>query len=268
MANGNFPACNGVTRKWEGGDVNHPLDPGGLTSRGVTAAAGAAHRKRLGLPAKAVTKWTEAEVERFYRVEYWDRVNAELLPWGVDLATYDPAVNSGVSRGAKWLQSAVGVTQDGKVGPETIRAIVNPKTTIQRVCAKRLGFVQGLRTWSTFGKGWARRIADIEARAVAMWLAHAGRQSVPADMEVEASKASKTAADQSNGAAGTVATGGAGGAADVAANGSVNWWLIGALVLAVLLTAGVLAWKARNNKLRAAAYREVGLEAAVGGAVK
>jgi lysozyme family protein len=38
--------------------------------------------------------------------------------------------------------------------------------TVARICPKRLGFMQPLNIWKTFGRGWARRLADIEAKGV------------------------------------------------------------------------------------------------------
>lgn len=272
MANGNLSACLSITLVHEGGYVDHPKDPGGATNMGITFAV---LKKWRGKPiTKAdVRGLTKAEAERIYSARYWNPLNAELLPWGVDLATFDAGVNSGPSRGAKWLQAAVGVKQDGNVGPETRKAVIlaGPKATVQRLCAKRLGFVQGLKTWRTFGKGWARRIADIEARGVAMWLVHshpvaAGKHNsatVAIELTNEAREADSTAQAQGKGAAGTAAGGGVAGSADTAINGgAVNWWLVAAIGAAVLVAVIVLAVKARQNAIRAEAYRAVAAEAA------
>jgi lysozyme family protein len=74
---------------------------------------------------------------------------------------FDFAVNSGVSRASKYLQSMVGVTQDGVIGPKTIAAA---KAYLGvRLTDMRLGFLKGLPTWVTFGRGWANRINDVYA---------------------------------------------------------------------------------------------------------
>jgi lysozyme family protein len=79
---------------------------------------------------------------------------------------FDYAVNSGVSRAAKTLQGIVGVTQDGQIGPATIQAT---KTYIaMTVTNKRLAFMQSLSIWSTFGKGWSARIADVKNQILAL----------------------------------------------------------------------------------------------------
>ena len=101
-----------------------------------------------------------------YKQQYWDAISGDDLPSGVDFAVFDYAVNSGVSRAAKTLQGIVGVTQDGQIGPATIQAT---KTYIaMTVTNKRLAFMQSLSIWSTFGRGWSARIADVKNQILAL----------------------------------------------------------------------------------------------------
>jgi len=265
MARGNYPACKAITLVWEGGTVNHPSDPGGFTSRGVTAGAGASYRRRKGLPAKAVDKWTAAEVDAFYHDDYWLGVNADKLPWGVDLGTFDYGVNSGPSRAGKELQRVVGVKADGQIGPDTLRAVAAMKgdAVVKALCGRRLSFVRGLGTFKVFGKGWSRRIADIEARGVAMWLRNGAGKSAgeTADqMAREAEAASGKSAGQAKGAA-TAGAGGAGGGVVDMASGGTGWLL--ALVAVVVVVGVVLMLKSRQNSARAAAYGAVMGEQAI-----
>jgi lysozyme family protein len=76
---------------------------------------------------------------------------------------FDAAVNSGPSRAAKWLQSAVGAVPDGIIGPATLKAVQGHLVadSIQVYQAKRLEFLKNLATWDTFGKGWGRRVAEV-----------------------------------------------------------------------------------------------------------
>jgi lysozyme family protein len=109
---------------------------------------------------------SDDEVAAIYRQEYWDRISGDSLPSGIDFAVFDYAVNSGVSRAAKTLQSVVGVTQDGVIGPATIQAA---KTYVaMTVTNRRLAFMQSLSIWSTFGKGWSARIADVKNQILAL----------------------------------------------------------------------------------------------------
>ena len=152
--------------KYEGGKVDDPRDPGGRTAFGVTQDTYDAWRKKQGLPNADVFTISQTDVAAIYRQEYWDSIRGDDLPDGVDFAVFDFAVNSGVSRAARTLQGIVGVTQDGQIGPATIQAT---KAYVGlAVTNKRLAFMQSLSIWSTFGKGWSARIADVKAQVLAL----------------------------------------------------------------------------------------------------
>lgn len=148
----------------EGGYVDHPQDPGGATNRGVTLAVfqrfyGASQTK------SDLQAITDTQVEHIYRSGYWDPCHCDLLPEGVDYVVFDQAVNSGPGQSAKWLQMAVGVTADGKIGPETLTASrKDPVRVIHAMCDARLGFMRSLRNgalWQTFGRGWQARVDGV-----------------------------------------------------------------------------------------------------------
>lgn len=145
---------------WEGGYVNHPKDPGGPTNKGITQEVYNAYRRNQGKPTQSVSKISDSEVEAIYNVQYWEMVGGDDLPAGVDLAVFDYAVNSGTARAIRSLQKCVGVAQDGQIGEVTLQRVseVDALSLISSICNERLSFVKKLRTWSTFGKGWQRRI--------------------------------------------------------------------------------------------------------------
>jgi lysozyme family protein len=148
----NYDAALKATLRYEGGKVDDPRDPGGRTAYGITQNTYNAWRYKQGLDRKDVFTISQDDVAAIYKQNYWDAIN-------VDIATFDFAVNSGVSRAAKYLQSIVGVTQDGQIGPKTILAC---KTYVaNQLTDKRLGFLKGLPTWGTFGRGWANRVNDV-----------------------------------------------------------------------------------------------------------
>lgn len=120
MARENFAACMAEIIAHEGGYVDHPKDPGGATNMGITI--GTLREWRGGPVTKGhVRSLTKREAETIYRARYWNPVRGDDLRAGVDLVALDPAVNSGVRRGVQWLQRAVGVAADGKMGPVTLK---------------------------------------------------------------------------------------------------------------------------------------------------
>lgn len=153
--------------KSEGGYVNHPDDPGGPTNLGITQATLSRYLGRAATVAdvRALTKET---VKPIYRRNFWDVIRGDELPSGVDYATYDFAVNSGPTRAARYLQSVVGVVQDGRIGPETIAAVnrYSAEDVVKKLVAKRRGYLMGLRAWRTFGKGWNNRLVSVQTLAL------------------------------------------------------------------------------------------------------
>ena len=148
----------------EGGYSNHPRDPGGETMWGITAAVARAHGYKGQMRALP-----QAVARAIYRKDYWDAVQADKLPAAVRYPLFDAAVNSGVKQATKWLQAALGVSQDGVIGPKTIAAAqaIDGAALASAMLGARLQFMTGLSTWPTFGKGWARRIAALLAEVAA-----------------------------------------------------------------------------------------------------
>lgn len=162
----NFDASLRKLLAHEGGYVNHPSDPGGMTNLGVT------RRVWEQWTGKAVTEadmrgLTAAMVAPLYKEKYWDAVKGDELPTGVDYAVFDAAVNSGPAQAAKWLQRAVGVADDGKIGPATLAAVCSKPAldVVAGFSSQRLAFLQGLKTFPVFGKGWSRRVAEVNTTA-------------------------------------------------------------------------------------------------------
>lgn len=165
----NFESALQAILHHEGGYVNHPADPGGMTNLGVTKRV---WEEWVGHPVdeKAMRELTPAQVAPMYKAKYWDKIKGDDLPEGVDYCVFDAAVNSGPGRAAKWLQSCVGVEPDGGIGPKTLAAVAafDPKELVEDYAKRRLSFLSDLPTWGTFGKGWSRRVAEVRTAATTM----------------------------------------------------------------------------------------------------
>ena len=261
MARSNFEACMAEIFKHEGGFVNHPRDPGGATNMGITI--GTLRGWRSGpVTVEDVRTLTKREAQTIYRARYWNPVKGDDLPVGLDLVTFDPAVNSGNSRGARWLQQALGgVAVDGKVGPQTVAAAnkAEPVPVIKRACATRMGFLRGLRTWDAFGRGWSHRVASVEAVSVRMAVEAAGAPARPA-LVAEQQGAQVKADREGQAAGGTAAAGGGAGASGVTLADLPTWGLVG-LGVAVLVVVVILLGQRRHDQDRAEAYEAAALEA-------
>jgi lysozyme family protein len=153
----------------EGGFVNHPDDPGGMTNLGVTKAVWEAW-VRHPVDEKAMRALTVADVAPLYKRKYWDAAKCDELPEGVDYIVFDTAVNSGPGRAIKFLQGCVGVDMDGALGPKTLAAVraASAKQIIEDYAKRRLSFLRDLPNWDTFSRGWVRRVAEVQNTASTM----------------------------------------------------------------------------------------------------
>lgn len=140
----------------EGGYSNHKDDPGGETMWGVTAAV--ARANGYSGPMKDLSRDV---AKRIYRARYWNGVKGDALPPAVAFQAFDAAVNHGVLQACKWLQAAVGVAQDGMIGPVTLKALtaMNPAVVVLLFNSARLYFYPQIDSWPTFGRGWINREA-------------------------------------------------------------------------------------------------------------
>ena len=165
----------------EGGYTDHPDDPGGPTNYGITIAD---YRRDVkpGATAADVRAMTVGEAKAIYRRRYWDAQRCDDLPAGIDYAVFDYGVNSGIGRSGKALRRALGLAADtNAVTAEVIAAArgADIRAVVAAICDERLRFLKSLNTWDVFGKGWARRVADVKAAALAMAEAPAPRPRAP-----------------------------------------------------------------------------------------
>jgi lysozyme family protein len=140
-----------------------------MTNLGVTKRAWEAWVDHSVDEAK-MRSLTQKIVEPLYSSEYWDACKCDELPSGIDYAVFDFAVNSGVSRASKTLQSALGVTVDGIIGKNTIAAAEkhDQSELIERFSAEKEKFYRSLRNFGIYGRGWLRRVAEVKQTANVM----------------------------------------------------------------------------------------------------
>lgn len=137
----------------EGGHVNNPADPGGETQFGIC---------KRSYPNEDIAGMTLDRAKALYMRDYWTPAACESLPDGVRMDVFDMAVNSGVGAALRTVQKAVGAAADGVLGPVTRQAVqdMQPAQFVARFNAQRLLLMTSLPTWSTFGRGWAVRVAE------------------------------------------------------------------------------------------------------------
>jgi len=157
----NYDKCLETILHHEGGYVNHPKDPGGETNLGVT--------KRVYLEhggTKDMKDLLVEDVAPIYKKGYWDKMKGDDLPGGLDLCVFDFGVNAGPGRAAKFLQSMIGTTVDGGIGPNTLAKVEEyvrengEAESVEKYQSMRQKYYEQLSTFATFGKGWTRRVEE------------------------------------------------------------------------------------------------------------
>lgn len=128
----------GFTLAYEGGYDNHPADRGGETFRGVSRKNWPnwtgwmiIDQARGAYPSASTPAFHDElmkspdllhQATLFYRGNFWEPIHGDELPGKVAAALFDAAVHSGVKTAVRLLQSSIGATVDGVVGPRTIKA--------------------------------------------------------------------------------------------------------------------------------------------------
>lgn len=173
MAAENYPSLFTRALGHEGGYTDDRRDPGNWT--GGKVGVGKLLGTKFGIAANTfphldIKNLTAEQARKIYKDLYWDKVKGDELPAGVDWAVFDYAINSGPFRAIVGLQRALGVADDGRLGPVTLEAIrkANPRKLVNALCDERLKLMKSLRHWPTYKNGWSRRVAEVRAAAISM----------------------------------------------------------------------------------------------------
>lgn len=158
----------------EGGFTRGYHDRGNWTSGNV--GEGELKGTKYGISAMAypsldIENLTLVEAREIYRRDYWTPIYGDRLPSGIDLFTFDAAVNQGITRAAKFLQYAAGVATDGIIGPITLGAVEDtpPMELLEEAAARRMHEYMLLDSLDDrYGLGWSRRLVDVVLTASEM----------------------------------------------------------------------------------------------------
>ncbi len=228
MSAANYPSpILDFTLKYEGGWSDDPRDPGGATMKGVTIATYAAFKGRAVGKAE-LRAIPDTDLFAIYRGGYWDAVDGDVLPAGPDLCLFDIAVNSGPARALSWWRAC----------PQG-----EPVAAVTWLCARRRAFWQGLKTFTTFGRGWFARGAACEALALTI----AAGAAAPSVLAGQARDAARKTQGAAAGAAATTA------GTPIAATQTASGWVLAAMLAAVALALAFLIHHALAQRARAEA---------------
>lgn len=141
-------------------DGKTPYDPGGPTRYGITLADARLHWKP-NATADDVRLMPITVAFAIYKSKYWDALNCDLLPAGLDYSVMDYGVNSGIGRSGKVLRRLCGLSDNTyTITPEVLAAVAKRDATalIHALNKERLAFLQTLKIWPTYKSGWTTRV--------------------------------------------------------------------------------------------------------------
>ena len=142
------------------GYVNDPADAGGETKFGIAKNAN---------PTVDIKKLTWPQAQQIYFQRYWLAGSCDRMPSALAVLHFDGCVNHGVGAAAKFLQRALGVRDDGEIGPVTLGRLENADilAVCDSICRQRAEFYHSIvkrkPNQSKFLKGWLARINDVAA---------------------------------------------------------------------------------------------------------
>lgn len=192
MAAKTYPNAIELVLAHEGGFVNHPSDPGGVTNRGITMTVAQQYAAEIGWikgrkltinDMRSLPLWF---AEKVYKAKYWDALNCDQLEPGVDYAVFDYGVNSGVGRSGRVLRRVLGLSDTNSAVTADVITAANKRNAswlAAAVCDERLSYLKGLKTWLTFGKGWSRRVSEV--RSFSIKIAEDISVSVPVGVKLQ-----------------------------------------------------------------------------------
>lgn len=155
-----------------------PADRGGPTKGGITLQAWRDFTRDPSATTEQLRQVTEDQARAFYHQHYiiapkFDRIEDERL----QELLIDAGINHHPRHPSKWLQAALGIKQDGIIGPVTLAAVAcrNPRGLYWRVLARRIRLYgrlvsrdpqlqqakrAGFNLQAEFAAGWNNRAAE------------------------------------------------------------------------------------------------------------
>lgn len=144
--------------------TNIPGDRGGPTKWGITL--GTLRSIKPNATAEDVKALTQAQACDIYKKQYIDAPGFSLIASEpLRELIIDCGVNHGPRRATKWLQAAVGASQDGVLGPNTASRVnsLDARTVFAEVLCTRLRFYEDLDdhpSQQKFDMGWTNRCCE------------------------------------------------------------------------------------------------------------
>jgi lysozyme family protein len=147
---GGFQRSYSDRGNWTGGFVGKGLLKG--TNWGISA---------MSYPDEDIKGMPIERAYQIYKEDWWDKLNLDKFRKAMQYQLFDAAINHGMYNAARMLQRALGIKDDGIIGPITAKTARahEENDLLMLFLAERLDFFTNVATWDDYGRGWARRLA-------------------------------------------------------------------------------------------------------------
>lgn len=185
-----FEIAYEITHQYEGGYANDPVDVGGETYKGIARRYHPdwdgwividAHKGNENFPGCLDSIVSlQRSVRAFFKKNYWDRFQGDFFAdQSIANEMFDAAVNMGVSRAVRFLQSGLNllnrnqqnypdIVEDGRFGPvtaDTLRQYLTIDSNIHllkiMIILRGMHYITYMRqnpAQERFARGWLNRI--------------------------------------------------------------------------------------------------------------
>lgn len=160
-----FDKCFDRVIGHEGGFQDDRRDRGNWT--GGEVGKGQLKGTKFGLAAMTypdvdIKNLTVEQAKAIYKRDWWDKLKMDRYPSALAYQMFDASINHGSGRANQFLQKAIGVDQDCKVGPKTLAAMeaMDLNDVLLKFISIRLRYFTDVKTWKDYCTGWTRRMAE------------------------------------------------------------------------------------------------------------
>lgn len=179
MSQDNFQIAHKFAARWEGGLIDHPADPGGITNYGVSLRFVEAHGLDINgdgfIDRRDILALTPAKAADVLRKYFWDAARLDAVPLTPGVVLYDGGINQGMRLALIQMQAACNAVSndaplycDGVMGSQTrakiaaICALGRAPALVERALIERAGryrrIVRAAPQRAAFLDGWLNRV--------------------------------------------------------------------------------------------------------------
>jgi len=116
----------------------------------------------MSYPGTDIENLTVEVAKIIYYKDWWIPLQMHQFAPAMQYQMFDAAINHGRVSATKIIQRAIGVNDDGIIGPKTLKEKykMDANDLILLFIAERIAFFTQIKTFNLYGKGWMNRMSE------------------------------------------------------------------------------------------------------------